>query len=141
MVYVQTLGRTLDLVIDGDERRSVMWKNSNALKEGLRELGYYIGPGDSPICSLFIPVREETVEAVGVRTVSFLREHGIFVTAVTYPVIPLGLCMFRMIPTAVHTQEDVAQTVDAFKRMRDELGLDLTIEKEDQTKVRKVFGT
>jgi glycine C-acetyltransferase len=140
MVYVKTLGKALELVMDGDDRRDAMWKNANSLKTGLRELGYYIGPGDSPICSVFIPVRDETVETVGVRTVSYLRERGIFVTAVTYPVIPLGLCMFRMIPTAVHTQEDVAETVAVFKSMRDELGIDLKIEKEDQAKVRKVFG-
>ena len=141
MVYVKSLGKALELVMAADDRRDVMWRNANALKGGLRELGYYIGPGDSPICSVFIPVRDETVEIVGVRTVSYLREHGIFVTAVTYPVIPLGLCMFRMIPTAVHTAEDVSRTVDVFKSMRDELGLDLSIEKEDQAKVRKVFGS
>lgn len=141
MVYVQSLGKALDLVTAADDRRDRMWANSNALKQGLKEHGYFVGPGDSPICSVFIPVRDETVEAVGIRTVTFLRDRGIFVTAITYPVIPLGLCMFRMIPTAAHKPEDVARTVDVFQAMRDELKLDFTIEKEDLAKVRKVFGT
>ena len=141
MVYVKSLGKALDLVVAGDDRRDKMWQNANALKQGLKEHGYFVGPGDSPICSVFIPVRDETVETVGIRTVTYLRERGIFVTAITYPVIPLGLCMFRMIPTAIHKPEDVAQTVDVFESMREDLKLDLTIEKEDLAKVRKVFGT
>lgn len=140
MVYVQSLRKALELVQAGDDRREKMWKNSATLKNSLRELGYYIGPGDSPICSVFIPVHDETVEKVGMRTVSYLREHGVFVTAVTYPVIPLGLCMYRMIPTTVHEQEDIDFTLGVFKEMRDELKLDLTITGEDQAKVRKVFG-
>lgn len=141
MVYVQSLSTALDLVMEGDDRRDRMWQNSNALKQGLKEHGYFVGPGESPICSVFIPVRDETVETVGIRTVTYLRERGIFVTAITYPVIPLGLCMFRMIPTAVHEPEDVARTVEVFESMKSDLNLDLTIEKEDLVKVRKVFGT
>ena len=140
MVYVQSLRKALELVKAGDDRRERMWQNSKALKDGLRELGYYIGPGDSPICSVFVPTRDETVETVGVRTVGYLRERGIFVTAVVYPVIPLGLCMFRMIPTTSHEQSDIERTVAAFKQMRDEFGIDPTIEGEDLVKVRKVFG-
>jgi len=141
MVYVKSLGTALDLVMSADDRRDKMWANSNALKQGLKEQGYFVGPGDSPICSVFIPVRDETVETVGIRTVSFLRDRGVFVTAIAYPVIPLGLCMYRMIPTAAHTAEDVARTVDVFRAMREELKLDFTIEKEDLVKVKKVFGT
>jgi glycine C-acetyltransferase len=140
MVYVQSLRKALELVKAGDDRRETMWRNSNALKSGLRELGYHVGPGESPICSVFIPIREESTETVGMRTVGYLRERGVFVTAVTYPVIPLGLCMFRMIPTTVHEQEDIDFTLETFKNMRDELKLDLSIEGEDKAKVRKVFG-
>ena len=141
MVYVQSLRKALELVIKADDRRERMWRNSNALKDGLRSLGYHLGPGASPICSVFIPLGEETVEVVGARTVSFLRDRGVFVTAITYPVIPLGLCMYRMIPTATHTLEDVEHTVAVFRQMRDELGVRLEMTGSDLEKVRKVFGT
>ncbi len=72
--------------------------------------------------------------------VHYLRENGVFVSAVIYPVIPLGLCMFRMIPTAAHTEEDVQTTISVFKKMRDELGLDLSMDGEDRRKVAKVYG-
>ncbi|TFH05396.1 MAG: aminotransferase class I/II-fold pyridoxal phosphate-dependent enzyme [Spirochaetales bacterium] len=141
MVFVQSLRKGLELVQAGDDRRERMWANSKALKSGLQDLGFYVGNGDSPICSVFIPVRDETVEVVGIRSVTYLRDRGVFVTAITYPVIPLGLCMYRMIPTAQHTQQDVEDTIAVFKNMRDELKLDLSITGDDLAKVNKVFGT
>lgn len=140
MVYVQALDKTLDLVQAADDRRARMWDNSNALKDALRAHGYFLGPGDSPICSVFLPVREERVDVVGMRTVSFLRERGIFVTAITYPVIPHGLMMYRMIPTADHTQEDIDETGQAFGDMLEELNLDPEIGDEDAQKIRRVYG-
>ncbi len=140
MLYVQTLRKTLDLVIAGDDRRARLWAISNRLKNGLRDLGFYVGPGESPICSVFVPIGEEELEKVGMAAVAYLRDRGVFVTAITYPVIPLGLLMFRMIPTASHLEEDVDNTVAIFRDMRDAIGLNPQMSGEDEAKVRKVFG-
>jgi len=140
MVYVKSLQKTFELVTGGDENRKRMWENSGAMKEGLKELGYFVGRGNSPICSVFVPTGSEDVEAIGKRMMRFLRDEGVFVTAITYPVIPLGLCMFRIIPTAAHTAEDISQTLAAYKAMRDEFGLKLAMEDEDLMKVQKVYG-
>lgn len=140
MVYVQTLRKTFDLVKTGDDRRAKMWSRSNELKTGLKELGFYVGPGESPICSVFVPTGEEPIEKIGAATSGFLRKHGVFVTAITYPVIPLGLLMFRMIPTAMHEEEDVQTTLSVFKNMRDNLGLRLSMTDEEDKKIRKVYG-
>ncbi len=140
MVYVKALEKTLELVIAGDDRRERMWANSNSLKARLKELGYIVGPGESPICSVFMPVGDEAVENVGMRTVQYLRDKGIFVTAISYPVIPLGLLMFRIIPTAAHTEEHIARTVDAFRSMRDDFGVSLNASEQDLKKISKVYG-
>lgn len=140
MVYVQSLRKTFELVREGDHRRARMWEVSNGLKKGLRELGFYVGPGEAPICSVFVPLGEHSMEHVGAQTAGFLRQNGVFVTAITYPVIPIGLLMFRMIPTAVHTDEDVENTLSVFKTMRDNLGLRLTMTEEEDRKIRKVYG-
>jgi glycine C-acetyltransferase len=59
--------------------------------------------------------------------IRMLREdHGIFVSGVMYPVVPPGVVMFRMIPTASHTEEDVDRTLAGFKSMRDSMKLDLS---------------
>ena len=140
MVYVQTLRKTFELVKAGEDRRAKMWARSNELKDGLKELGFYVGPGESMICSVFVPLGDESIEAMGAATSGFLRKNGVFVTAIAYPVIPLGLLMFRMIPTAMHEAEDVQETLTVFKNMRDNLGLRLTMNEEEDKKIRKVYG-
>ena len=139
MVYVKSLQKTLSMVIDGAARREKLWRISESLKNGLRDLGYYIGSGGAPICSVFIPVGDEDAPGIAMTMVRYLREKGAFVSAVVYPVIPLGLCMFRMIPTAGHEQADVDATVEVFKQMREDLSLNLNMEGEDKKKVSKVF--
>lgn len=140
MVYVQTLRKTFELVQAGEDRRARMWSVSTGLKEGLRELGFYVGPGESPICSVFVPLGEHSMEHVGAQTAGYLRNQGVFATAITYPVIPLGLLMFRIIPTALHTDEDVAETLRVFQDMRDNLGLRLSMTEEEDKKIRKMYG-
>lgn len=140
MVYVRSLTKALELVRAGDDRREKMWANSRALKSGLLDLGYFVGPGDSPICAVFVPVGEEHQDNVGMLTGKFLRDNGLFVTAITYPVVPLGLCMFRMIPTTSHEPEDIDRTLEVFKAMRDDLKLKLSMDGDDLAKVKKVYG-
>lgn len=140
MVYVKSLGKTLDLIIDGDERRKKLWDISGKLKGGLRNLGYYIGNGESPICSVFVPLGDGDLHKIGGGMVAYLRENGIFVSAVIYPVIPLGLCMFRMIPTTAHSDAEVDETIAVFKKMIDDLNLDLTMGEGDLKKIAKVYG-
>ena len=66
---------------------------------------------------------EETAK----QMIRMLREdYGVFVSGVTYPVVPRDVIMFRLIPTAAHADEDVDLTLDAFRGMRDRLGLDLS---------------
>ncbi len=139
MVYVKTLDKTLDYVIDGDNRRKTMWDNSNKLRDGLRDLGYYIGTGESPICSVFTPTGSDDPNGMGVRMVKYLRENNIFVTAVVYPVIPPGLCMFRMIPTTSHTDAEINRTIEVFAAMKKDLDLEDTVTEEDIRKISKVY--
>ncbi|SHI12675.1 glycine C-acetyltransferase [Sporobacter termitidis DSM 10068] len=122
MIYVKALQKTLDLVRDGDARRKQMFYIADKLASGLSELGYYIGKVDSPLVPVFIP---EGNQVTAMEWISFLRDKGIFVTGVTYPVIPKNYIMFRMVPTASHTDEDVEKTVAAFRSLRDERGLTL----------------
>ncbi len=139
MVYVKALDKTLDFVIAGDDRRKKMWDNSVKLRDGLRDLGYYIGPGESPICSVFTPTGSDDPNGMGVRMVKFLRENNIFVTAVVYPVIPPGLCMFRMIPTTSHTDAEIDRTIEVFARMKDALDLADSVTEDDISKINRVY--
>jgi glycine C-acetyltransferase len=139
MIYVKTLLKALDLVTTGDERRKKMWEMSEKLKTGLRDLGFYIGDGESPICAVFTPMKDRSINEVAPRMIQYLRDRGVFVTGIIYPVIPLGLLMFRMIPTATHTDADIQLTLEAFKDMKAELQLDTTMDGQDLKNVKKLY--
>ena len=66
-------------------------------------------------------------EDTAMAMIKMLREeYGVFVSGVIYPVVPKGVVLFRMIPTAAHSEEDVDVTLEAFKNLRDRMGLDLS---------------
>lgn len=122
MIYVEVLKKTLQMVRNGDHLRKKMFDNANKLKKGLQELGYLIGGGTSPITPVYVPAGDLDIAMTLIKR---LRELGIFITGVMYPVVPKGIILFRMIPTASHTDQEIQETVDAFAKVRDELKLDL----------------
>jgi glycine C-acetyltransferase len=124
MIYVDALEATLELIENRPEYRRRMWEVARRLQEGLTALGYDIGDTRSPITPVYVPAGSEQI-AMGM--IKMLREdYGIFVSGVTYPVVPREVVMFRMIPTASHSDEDVDVTVEAFRKMRDRMELDLS---------------
>ncbi|MFW6131271.1 MAG: aminotransferase class I/II-fold pyridoxal phosphate-dependent enzyme [Candidatus Aminicenantaceae bacterium] len=122
MIYVEVLKKTLEIIRKDRERRQRMWENSQKLKKGLIELGYNIGDVESPITPVYVKASDyENAKKIVIT----LRKLGIFITAVMYPVVPKGIILFRMIPTASHTEEDINETVQAFKKVRDDLKLEM----------------
>ena len=103
---------------EGDSLRARLWEVTRSLQDGFRELGYEIGPAEACVTPvhLMCGVNQATNIAVD------LREHyGIFCSIVTYPVIPPGMLIFRIIPTAAHSMEDVRRTLSAFKDIKERL--------------------
>ncbi len=124
MIFVDVLSATLDMIINRPELREMTWHRAHQIQNGLTELGYDIGDTRSPVTPVYVPAGD--VET-GMAMLRMLREdYGIFVSGVTYPVVPPGIVLFRMIPTASHTEEDVAKTLEAFKNLRDRMKLDLS---------------
>jgi len=104
-------------------RREKMWRIARLLQSGLAELGYDIGDTESPITPVYVISGDEKT---AMAMISMLREdYGVFVSGVTWPVVPRGIILFRMIPTAAHAEEDVELTLSAFRQMRDRMKLDL----------------
>ncbi|NOY08604.1 MAG: pyridoxal phosphate-dependent aminotransferase family protein [Spirochaetes bacterium] len=124
MVFVRVLSVTLDILEKNSSLRERMWKIAKRLQTGLVELGFDIGGTQSPITPVYVPAGSEDI---AMSMISMLREdYGVFVSGVTYPVVPPGIILFRMIPTASHSEDDVDITLKAFKGMRDRLKLDLS---------------
>ncbi len=122
MIYVEVLKKTLSMIQEGDHRREKMWANAKKLQKGLRELGYHVGNVLSPITPVYVPAGDVTVCA---ELVKRIRDAGIFINPVMYPVVPKGIMLFRMIPTAAHTDEDIQRTVDVYRQVRDDMNLKL----------------
>lgn len=124
MVYVDAVGEALDIIKDETERRDQMWHIAHRLQQGFVEMGFDIGNTQSPITPVYVPTGDLETAMAAIR---MLRDElGVFVSAVTYPVVPKGIVLFRITATAAHTDEDVDITLNAFKTLRDRLNLPLT---------------
>ncbi|SFC18577.1 glycine C-acetyltransferase [Flagellimonas taeanensis] len=118
MVYVKGALKRLDMLRTMPELKAKLWENVNALQNGLRERGFDLGTTSSCVTPVYL--NGSIPEAMAL--VKDLREnHGIFCSIVVYPVIPKGLILLRLIPTATHTMEDIAETLDAFSSIRERL--------------------
>lgn len=110
--------KRLELLKTHPEIREKLWKNVNALQNGLREKGFNIGQTESPVT----PVYFSGGPNQGTNIVVDLREnYNIFCSIVTYPVVPKDVLMLRLIPTAAHSLEDVNLTIDVFSQIKKKL--------------------
>ena len=110
--------KRLELLRTQPEHKANLWRNVNALQSGLKEAGFDIGVTNTCVT----PVYMEGDERYAMALVNDLREnHGIFCSIVVYPVIPRGMVILRLIPTAVHTQEDIDLTIKAFQAIKSKL--------------------
>lgn len=110
--------KRLEMLRTMPELKEKLWENVNALQSGLKERGFDIGTTQSCVTPVYL--KGSIPEAMAL--VRDLREnYGIFCSIVVYPVIPKGLILLRMIPTATHTLEDVNETLDAFDAIRERL--------------------
>ncbi len=115
-----TLGalKRLELLRTRPELREKLWEVVNALQSGLKAKGFDIGKSESPVT----PVMLQGGVAEASNIVYDLREnYRIFCSMVVYPVIPKGMILLRLIPTASHNLEDVRITIDAFTEVAQKL--------------------
>ena len=118
MAMVKGALKRLDMMRTMPELKETLWKNTNALQSGLRAAGFDLGSTQTCITPVYL--QGDIPEAMAM--VNDLREnHGIFCSIVVYPVIPKGLIILRLIPTATHTQEDIDETIKAFSAIREKL--------------------
>lgn len=118
MPMVIGLKKRLELLRTRPELKDKLWEIATALQTGLKERGFNIGNTDSVVTPVFL--KGELSEATAI-TMDLRENYGIFCSIVIYPVIPKGLIMLRLIPTAMHTLEDVERTLAAYSEVREKL--------------------
>ena len=110
--------KRLSILKSRPELKNKLWENVLMLQNGLKKNGFNIGNTQSCVTPVYL--EGSIPEAMGL--VKDLRENfGIFCSIVVYPVIPKGLILLRLIPTASHTKEDINETLDAFSKIRQKL--------------------
>ncbi len=110
--------KRLELLRSQPEHKDKLWSIVTALQKGLVDAGLNIGNTNSPVTPVFLNggVPEATQITYDLR-----ENYNIFCSIVAYPVIPKGLIMLRLIPTAIHTLEDVDYTVKTFAEVKRKL--------------------
>jgi glycine C-acetyltransferase len=98
--------------------KDTLWKNALSLQKGLKERGFDIGKTDSVVTPVYMKggVEEATAMVMDLR-----ENYKIFCSIVVYPVIPKGHIIYRLIPTAVHNQEEIDLTLKAFSETKEKL--------------------
>lgn len=118
MPMVLGLRKRLELLRNKPELREKLWEIATALQNGLKERGFDIGITNTMVTPVFL--KGELSEATSI-TMDLRENYGIFCSIVVYPVIPKGLIELRLIPTAMHTLEDVNRTLEAFSEVAEKL--------------------
>ena len=110
--------KRLELIRTRPEFKQKLWENVNLLQSGLKDRGFDIGSTQSCVTPVYL--KGSIPEAM--TLVKDLREnYFIFCSIVVYPVIPKGLILLRLIPTASHNIDDIDETLDAFSSIRKKL--------------------
>ena len=118
MPYVIGNLKRLELLQTQPELKAKLWSNAQKLQNGLKDRGFDIGKTDTPVTPVYMKggVEEATAMVMDLR-----ENYRIFCSIVVYPVIPKGHIIYRLIPTAVHSDQDIEETLVAFTETKAKL--------------------
>ncbi|SEW55543.1 aminotransferase class I/II-fold pyridoxal phosphate-dependent enzyme [Chitinophaga arvensicola] len=110
--------KRVQLMRQHPEMKEKLWYNVNKLQNGLKERGFNIGRTNSPVTPIYLQgdIPEATAMCLDLR-----ENYNIFCSIVVYPVIPKGQIIYRLIPTAAHSDEDIELTLKAFSETKAKL--------------------
>lgn len=118
MPFVMGMLKRLEIMKRSTEQKEKLWTVVNALQKGLKEKGFNIGTTQSPVTPVFL---EGEPEEAARLTLDLRENYGLFCSIVLYPVVPKGVVMLRLIPTAMHSLDDVKYTIECFEKISDKL--------------------
>ncbi len=110
--------KRLDMLRSMPELRENLWDKATKLQAGLKDRGFDIGKTDSVVTPVYM---KGTVEEATAMVVDIRENYHIFCSIVVYPVIPKGHIIYRLIPTAAHTDADIDETLKAFSETKTKL--------------------
>ena len=115
---VASVSAAIDIIENEPERREQLWKNTNKMLKGFKELGFDIGVAETPIIPVI--VRDDEL---AFKFVMMLQEEGIFANVAVSPAVPPGKALIRTSYMATHTDEHLDRVLEAFKKVGKALGV------------------
>ncbi|MDZ7772690.1 MAG: aminotransferase class I/II-fold pyridoxal phosphate-dependent enzyme [Balneolaceae bacterium] len=116
MPIVVSARKRLEIIRNNPQLREQLWENTRKLRKGLKDIGYNVLPSESPVTPVLTQGSTELCQLIMRK---LREEHGVFVSGVTYPVVPKGTVLIRLIPTASHTDSHIEQTLKGFEAIKD----------------------
>ncbi len=110
--------KRLEMIRTNPEHKQKLWNIVHALQGGLKKLGFNIGITTTPVTPVLL---NGTIPEATHLTYDLRENYNIFCSIVVYPVVPKGVIMLRLIPTASHTVQDVERTLIAFTEVKEKL--------------------
>lgn len=104
--------KSIEILERDDSLIKKLWENSNYLKNGLRDIGYSLGNSKTPITPVIIGDEKKTIELSNM----LYREENVFASPIVYPTVPRGTARIRLMPSAVHSKEDLDYAIEAFEK-------------------------
>jgi glycine C-acetyltransferase len=104
--------RSIEIMSEDDSLLRKLWSNSDRLKKGLQEAGYNTGSSKTPITPVIIGDEKKTLELSS----TLFREHALFASPIVFPTVAKGVARIRLMPSAVHSENDIETSIDAFRK-------------------------
>lgn len=115
MIFVKGALKRLEMLRTMPELKDKLWENVNALQNGLKSRGFNIGDTNTCVTPVYL---EGSIPEAMIMVNDLRENYRIFLSIVVYPVIPKGIILLCMIPTASHTLQDIEETLEAFSAIR-----------------------
>ena len=115
---VASVSAALDIIENEPERRKALWRNTNKMFKGFTELGFEVGPSQTPI----IPIVVNDNENAFVMAM-MLQEEGVFANVAVSPAVPNGRALIRTSYMATHTEEQLDHVLMAFEKVGKRMGI------------------
>jgi glycine C-acetyltransferase len=110
--------KVLELLSASTALRDRLEANTWFFRDGMSRLGFTILPGLHPI----VPVMLGDA-ALAARFADAMLQEGVYVVGFSYPVVPQGKARIRVQVSAAHTEAELDSAINAFARVKQQLGL------------------
>lgn len=115
---IAAVSAAMDIIEDEPERIENLWKNTHRMLKGFKDLGFDLGPSETPIIPIIVGEDETAF-----KFVMMLQEEGVFANVAVSPAVPPGKALIRTSYMATHTDEHLDKVLVAFKKVGKALGL------------------